>query len=178
MVAPTGVVFAVATPQVTRPKGHPRSRSDPSRLGKRVLIACLALIGAGVAGRLAVFQMGWTGAPWEPLFGDGTRRVLESRFSRALPFPDAGLGFVAYIAEAVAVLLGGALRERRRPWAVYVYAAIAASMAIGSVGLVVLQVAFVRALCTLCLFSAFLSFVLVIPAATEFAATWRVRNSR
>jgi hypothetical protein len=163
---------------VIRLEDPPRTHSDPSRPGKRALVALVSLIGAAVAARLAAFQMGWTGPPWEPFFGDGTRRVLESSFSRALPFPDAGLGVIAYVAEAIAVSWGGAARQRRRSPAVFVYAAIAASMAMGSAGLVLLQVAVVGALCTLCLFSALLSFVLVVPAAFELAATWRARQRR
>ena len=102
MLAPNEAVSAATTPEVTRLEDRPRTRGDPSRPSKRALVALLALIGAAVAGRLAAFQLGWTGPPWEPFFGDGTRRVLESPFSRSLPFPDAGLGVMAYVAEAIA----------------------------------------------------------------------------
>lgn len=117
---------------------------------------------------------------WEPLFGDGAQRVLKSSFSRALPFPDAALGAAAYLAEALALAWGGAERWRTTPLAVYVYAAIAVAMALGSAGLVALQVLWIHALCTLCLLSALLSFVLVVPAATELAAAWKwnARRSR
>jgi hypothetical protein len=47
-------------------------------------VACVGLL---IAARLLVYQLGWTGPPLEPFFGDGTQRVVESAFSRALPLP-------------------------------------------------------------------------------------------
>jgi uncharacterized membrane protein len=145
---------------------------------ERVVVGVLAFAGALLAARLTAYQLGWTGPPWEPFFGDGSQRVLRSAFSRSLPFPDAMLGMIAYLAEVVAVAWGGPRRTQTEPVAVYVYAAIAAGMAAGSAALVVLQVAVIHALCTLCLASALLSFVLVVPAATELAATSRWRTRR
>jgi uncharacterized membrane protein len=148
-------------------------------MSERTVGFVLALAGAVIAARLTAYQLGWTGPPWEPLFGDGSERVLRSAFSRSLPFPDAMLGMIAYLAEVIAVGWGGARRTQTEPVAVYVYAAIAASMAAGSAALVVLQVAVIHAFCTLCLASALLSFVLVVLAATELAATsrWRTRRT-
>ena len=156
----------------------PATHGSPSRPSKRLASGALALLGAVVAVRLVAYQMGWTGPPWEPLFGGGTQRVLRSSVSRALPFPDAALGAVGYLAEALALAWGGAQRWRTQPRAVYLTAAIAAGMAIGSAGLVALQVLWIHALCTLCLVSALLSFVLVIPAATELAAAWKRKARR
>ena len=154
------------------------TRHDPSRSAKRIAVAVLALAGAAIAARLTAYQLGWTGPPWEPLFGDGSQRVLRSAFSRSLPFPDALLGMIAYLAEVLAVAWGGARRWQTKPVAVYAYAAIAVGMALGSAVLVILQVAVIHAFCTLCLASALLSFVLVVPAATELAAAWTWRKRR
>lgn len=149
---------------------------NPSRSDKRRKVGVLALVGLLIAARLAAYQLGWTGSPWEPFFGDGTERVVDSSFSRALPFPDAALGVLAYGAEIVAVAWGSTLRWRTQPRVVYVYAAIAFGMGLGSNGLVVIQVAVIHAFCTLCLVSAFLSAVLVVPAATELRAAWQARS--
>lgn len=154
------------------------ARAKASRKGKRAGVAAAAVFGALIAARLAAYQLGWTGPPWEPFFGDGAVRVLQSSFSRSLPFPDAGLGAIAYAAEAIAVLWGGSERYRKQRWAVYVYAAIAFGMAIGSAFLVFLQIVVIHALCTLCLVSALLSFVLVVPAWTELAAARESSKSR
>ncbi len=166
-----------------RGAAHDSSRTlavhrNPSRTSKRLASGALALLGAVIALRLAAYQMGWTAPPWEPLFGDGAERVLRSSFSRALPFPDAALGAVGYLAEALALAWGGAQRWRTQPLAVYLTAAIAAAMALGSAGLVALQVMWIHALCTLCLVSALLSLVLVIPAAMELAAAWKRKTRR
>jgi hypothetical protein len=148
-------------------------RAGPSRPSKRIAVTALALLGALVSARLAFYELGWTGPPWEPFFGDGSRRVLGSDFSRALPVPDAVLGFVGYVAEIAVVNWGGPTRYRDKPEAVHLYAVVAGIMALGSFGLVLVQVAVVRALCTLCLLSAVISFVLVMPAWTELMATRR-----
>jgi hypothetical protein len=142
-------------------------------MGKRIGVALFALLGVAIAARLTAYQLGWAPAPPEPLFGDGSVRVLHSALSRALPVPDASVGLVAYFSEAIAVLWGGAARPQNQRAAVYVYAAIAAGMALGSLGLVILQVFVVHALCSLCLLSAVLSFGLLVPALSEFAAARR-----
>lgn len=133
------------------------------------------MFGALIAGRLTAYQLGWTGPPWEPLFANGVERVLHSAFSRALPFPDAGLGLVGYVAETIAVACGDSARWRSAPLAVYAYAAIAGGLALGSLGLLALQAGVIHAFCSLCLASASISFALVIPAATEVWATWNGR---
>jgi uncharacterized membrane protein len=155
-----------------------RARGNPARTAKRAAVIALALLGAGIAARLTLYQLGATDAPWEPFFGDGTTRVLRSSFSRALPFPDAAVGLVAYLAELALVVAGGFARWRALPLRVYAYAAIALGFAAGSAGLVAVQAAWIHAFCTLCLVSAALSFVLAVPAATELAATLNARRSR
>ena len=164
---------------VASPRRSAEATSSPSRPSKRVAAAALALVGAVIASWLTAYQLGLVARPWDPFFGDGTRAVLESSFSRSLPFPDAGVGAIAYVAEIVALAWGGRARFRTRPAIVFVYAAIALGMALGSAALVALQIFLVHAFCTLCLASAAISFVLAMPAATELAATVRhLRNTR
>jgi hypothetical protein len=141
-----------------------------------VAIALLALAGAVVSARLAAYQLRWAGPPWEPFFGGGSRHVLAWDFSRALHLPGAAVGVVAYVAEIAAVAWGGPERYRNRRVAVFASAAIAAALALGSAGLVFLQTAVLHALCTLCLLSAIISFVLLVPTWTEFAAALRGRG--
>jgi hypothetical protein len=57
-------------------------------------------------------------SPWDPFFGDGTRRVLDSDVSRAWTISDAGLGAVSYMLEALSGLMGGKNRWRTMPWMV------------------------------------------------------------
>ncbi len=65
--------------------------SDP-RGRHRVPVIVLSLGGLVVATVLTLFQVGVLHSVWEPLFGTGSRRVLTSPVSEALPVPDASLG--------------------------------------------------------------------------------------
>jgi hypothetical protein len=51
---------------------------------------------------VAAFRVGISGSPWEPLFGDGSRRVLAPDLSRLLPVPDAVIGAGVYLVDACA----------------------------------------------------------------------------
>jgi uncharacterized membrane protein len=135
----------------------------------------LALAGLLISLDLAAFQVGVAGPPWEPLFGDGSRRVLTSDLSRLLPIPDAAVGAGAYLVE---VILGAALVIRpsgltRTAIALAVVASIGA--AVGAV-LVGYQVLVVGAACTLCIASAVVSWALAGGAIVE-ARDRRLRRS-
>ena len=135
------------------------SGRGPARPG----VVVLALLGCGIATTLALFQAGVLGSVWEPFFGDGSRRVLTSALSQALPVPDAALGAVAYLAEAVLTALG----RPDRPWVVLGAAAVAAGLGLAAVGLVAAQVFLVGAFCTLCLGSAAVSLILAALVLPE-----------
>ena len=90
-----------------------RGMSGHSRA--RPVVVVLALVGCAVATVLTPFQVGVLDDVWEPFFGDGSRRVLTSALSRALPVPDAALGAVAYLAEAVLTALGHPGSAQGRP---------------------------------------------------------------
>lgn len=132
-------------------------RSNPSAWRERLPQVGLALVGAVVAGYLTLVQLGVLGPAWDPLFGDGSQRVLHSSFSEALPFPDAALGLLAYLADVVLGVVGGTDRWRTRPWPAYLLALVVLGAALGGLALVVVQAAVVHAWCTLCLTSAALS---------------------
>jgi uncharacterized membrane protein len=133
---------------------------------RSIWLVCLAIVGLLISLDVGAFQLGLAGPPWEPLFGDGSRRVLTSDLSRLLPIPDAAAGAGAYLAEA---LLGAALLLR--PFGIlptaYTLAAIASiGAAVGAV-LVGYQLFVVGAACTLCIASAVVSWVLAGGALIE-----------
>ena len=133
-------------------------RESPSRWRERVAFAVLATIGLVISSYLAAFQLGSVAAPWDPVFGAASSaRVLHSGLARALPVPDAVLGAVAYAAEVVTDLAGGAHRWRTHPWLVLAFAAIALALGLAGLALTVVQVTVVRSGCTLCLCSAAMS---------------------
>jgi uncharacterized membrane protein len=156
-----------------------RALDGPSAWPRRLAVAVLAFAGLVVSLELAFFQYGLVPAAWDPFFGDGSAKVLDSAFSKALPVRDAALGAVAYLAELVLELSGGISRWRRRPWLVLLIGLLAAAMAATALGLIALQAFVVGAFCTLCLVSAAISLTVPLFAAEEVAAAWRqMRRAR
>jgi uncharacterized membrane protein len=134
------------------------------------LLVGLALLGLGIATYLALYQLGVLSEVWEPFFGDGSRTVLHSVISRMLPIPDSALGAMAYLADAIAGVIGGRARWRSRPWIVILFGLAAATFAAVSTLLVIFQGAWFHAWCTLCLASASISITIVGPALEEMLA--------
>ena len=133
---------------------------NPSSWSRRIPVAVLALLGCAVATYLTLYQWRITAGVWDPIFGShSSQAVLTSSVTRLLPLPDATLGALAYVVEAVVTVLGGRGRWRTAPWLVIVFGVVLAGLALTSVVLVLTQIFVVHALCTLCLGSAALSFV-------------------
>jgi uncharacterized membrane protein len=144
---------------------------DPAAWSQRLPIAAVAMIGFGIATYLALFQLGFVREVWEPFFGDGSRVILTSGVSQILPIPDAALGALGYLLDAIAGVIGGRARWRTMPWIV-----IAFGIAIGPLGaisiiLVMIQPIVYGEWCTLCLASAVISVVMIGPAADEVLAS-------
>lgn len=136
----------------------------------RVRIVALAVVGAAVAAYLTLVQTRVLGHGWDPLFGDGTDEVLHSSVSRSLPFPDAALGLIAYVAEAALGLTDLGDRWRQLPVLPLAFDLVGLGLGAAAVVLVVLQATVVDAWCTACLVSAALSLLIV--------ALGRLRNGR
>ncbi len=147
--------------------------ANPSRIGKRLPLAFLAGCGALVALYLTLYQINVFGTVWEPFFGDGSRKILDSSLATSLPVPDALLGVVAYLIEVVLDFAGGEDRWRRNPWLTTAFGVVVAGMAVGSIGLMFLQVFYFRSYCTLCLVSAALSLIIASLALGEPLASIR-----
>jgi len=121
----------------------------------------LALVGAFVAGYLMLVQLRVFSHAWDPFFGDGSDRVLHSKFSESLPVSDAGAGMVAYLVEIVLGCIGSRVRWRRLPWAALAFEATLLGTAIVGLALVVIQGTVVHRFCTLCLTSTTISVVIL-----------------
>jgi uncharacterized membrane protein len=145
---------------------------NPSSWAQRVPICILAFIGFAVATWLTLFQIKAIPTIWEPLFGEGSRRILTSRVSHILPVPDAALGALGYLADAVFGLVGGTNRWRRMPWVVVVFAVAVIPFGLTSVTLFILQPALYDTWCTLCLLSVAISLAMVPYAWDEFVASY------
>lgn len=153
----------------------------PSRCRERLVLAAVAAAGLAISLYLAAYQLGAVAAPWDPLFGPASSaRVLHSVVSRMLPVPDAAVGAVAYAAEIVLDLAGGAERWRTHPWLVLAFAAVAVALGLAGVVLALVQVLVVRSGCTLCLCSAAASIgiAVAVAAGEELRAALPVASPR
>ncbi len=144
---------------------------NPSAWRERVPIVMLALVGTVVATYLALYQWRVVDGVWEPFFGDGSRIILNSRVSHILPIPDAALGAIGYLLDAVTGVIGGQSRWRTMPWIVIVFGLAVGPLGAVSILLVILQPVMFNAFCTLCLASAVVSVVMIAPAMDEVLAS-------
>jgi hypothetical protein len=145
---------------------------NPSSWPQRVPIIVLAVLGTAIAGYLTLFQVGLINGVWEPFFGDGSRQILTSWVSQLLhPIPDAGLGALSYLVDAVAGAIGGRRRWQTMPWMVVLFGLAVGPLGVVSVVLVILQPVLFDTWCTLCLASGVVSVLMIGPAMDEFLAS-------
>jgi hypothetical protein len=97
--------------------------------------------------------------------------ILTSWVSELLPFPDAFLGALGYLADAVTGAIGGRRRWRTMPWIVILFGLAVGPLGAVSIMLVIFQPVLFDAWCTLCLASAAVSLVMIGPAMDEFLAS-------
>ena len=146
---------------------------NPSAWSQRFPIIGIALLNGAIAAYLAVCQIWFHGAAWDPFFGNGTQRVLTSSVSQAFPVSDAALGAGAYLLEASFGVLGEAQRWRSKPWLVLSFGLLVLPLFLTSIGLMILQPIVVHAWCGLCLVM-LVGMLLMVPLALdEVIATLR-----
>jgi hypothetical protein len=149
----------------------PPWRYNPSSWRHRVPICILAGIAAVISAYLALYQWRLVDTVWDPFFGDGSARVLDSevseRMRRITVIPDAALGALAYLGDLLFGLAGSTRRWQRRPWLVVLFGLDVIPLGIVSALLVVLQGTIVGAWCFLCLVTAAISLALVLMAYDE-----------
>jgi uncharacterized membrane protein len=154
---------------------------NPSTWGQRIPIVVLAVAGTCIAGYLALYQLEVISSVWEPFFGNGSRTILNSGISDILPIPDAALGAIAYVVDAVTGIIGGTRRWRTMPWMVILFGIAVGPLGLVSILLVILQPVLFNSWCTLCLASAVISIWMIGPAMDETLASIqyikRVRDS-
>lgn len=144
---------------------------NPSGWIQRLGIVFLAMLGFFLARYLAAFQLGHIVYPWDPFFGDSTRRVLTSDVSQAFPVSDAGLGALSYLLDSLAGLIGGVRRWRTMPWMVMLFGVFIIPPGVTSIVLVILQPVSIGDWCTLCLAASVVMLLMVSPALDEVIAT-------
>lgn len=145
---------------------------NPSRWSERIPLVVVAVVGLGIALYLSAYQLRLIPRIWDPFFGSASsERILDSPFSSVLPIPDALLGAIGYLLDAVTGIIGSTKRWKTMPWIVILFGLAVGPLGITSLFLVVAQPVFFDAWCTLCLASALISTVMIGPAMDEVLAS-------
>ena len=142
---------------------------NPSTWLQRAPIILLAAVGFFASRYMAAFQLGHISQAWDPVFGEGTRRVLQSDVSKMFPISDAGLGAVSYLLEILMGFMGDRARWRTMPWMVTFFGILVVPLGATSIMLVILQPLSVGAWCFLCLLAA-LAMLAMVPATLDEVA--------
>lgn len=161
--------FGLLIPMGTRMEGPvvpPGWSYNPSAWPQRAPIIALAFVSFLAARYMAAFQLGYIDSAWDPVFGNGTERVLTSDVSKAWPVSDAGLGAMTYMLEMLMGLMGDQRRWRTMPWMVAGFGFVVVPLGIVSIVLVIMQPLAVGAWCFLCLFTA-AAMLLMIPLSLD-----------
>jgi hypothetical protein len=163
------IAFGLIIPMGMTMKGRampPGWSYNPSAWPQRAPIIGLAFVSFLVARYMAAYQLGYTDSAWDPFFGDGTERVLESDVSKAWPISDAGFGAMVYMIEFLMGLMGDQRRWRTMPWMVAGFGVVVVPLGIVSIALVIMQPLAVGAWCSPCLFTA-AAMLLMIPLSVD-----------
>lgn len=127
---------------------------NPSSWPQRWIMIATGFLGWLVSRQLAMYQLGYVSTAFDPFFGEGSRRVLDSRMSHALPVSDAALGTLAYTFEFLMGFMGGPSRWRTMPWMVALFGILVIPLGLVHIALVVSQPVIVGHWCSMCLIAA------------------------
>lgn len=144
---------------------------NPSAWSQRWPLIAVAFVGFQIAMYMGLYQLDIIKTVWDPFFEDGTRKVLNSSISKALPIPDAVLGAFGYILDVITGAIGGTMRWKTKPWIVILFGIAIGPLGMVSVLLIILQPLVVGAWCTLCIVTAVISIVMISPAMDELLAS-------
>ncbi|MGE0756205.1 MAG: vitamin K epoxide reductase family protein [Pirellulaceae bacterium] len=162
--------------------GYPADRADlhvavppwsynPSAWSQRIPLCLLATVACLIATHMALYQWRLIDSVWDPVFGDQSRKVLDSDVAKQMDawigIPDAALGALAYLGDVIFGLAGSTRRWQYRPWMVILFGIDVIPLGIVSAVLVVLQGTVVGQWCFLCLITAGISLLLVYWAYDE-----------
>ncbi|MFP4623089.1 MAG: vitamin K epoxide reductase family protein [Gemmatimonadota bacterium] len=139
---------------------------NPSAWSERIPIVVLGVVAMFIALYLASYQFGWVDSVWDPVFGAGTERVLDSELSHLFPVSDALLGGLGYLIDWVFGLVGGTKRYRTMPWAVVIFGIGIIPFGLTSIFLALAMPTIVGAGCFLCAVNAVIA-VVMMPYAWD-----------
>ena len=154
---------------------------SPSSWPQRAVMIGLGFAGWMVSRYLAAYQLGYIPHPFDPIFGEGSRLVLDSKLSHAWPVSDGGLGAFSYTFEFLMGWMGGAARWRTMPWMVLFFGILVVPLGLTHVFLVSSMPIMVGHWCALCLLAALIMLPMIpltldeVVAMVQFMhkAVWR-----
>ncbi|MHB1279131.1 MAG: vitamin K epoxide reductase family protein [Bacteroidia bacterium] len=146
---------------------------NPSSWPQRSIMIGLAFIGWLASRYLGAFQLGYIDYAWDPFFGGGTMKVLNSDMSHSFPISDAALGTLAYTLEFLMGFMGGTSRWRTMPWMVTLFGILVIPLGFVSIFLIISQPLIVGAWCALCLLSAIVMLPMIPLQIDEVIAMWQ-----
>jgi uncharacterized membrane protein len=167
------ITFAVLIPMMMTMPGPnvPLGWSyNPASWQQRAPILALALLSFFLARYMTAFQLGHISWVWDPIFGDGTVKVLGSDLSKSFPISDGGLGAFVYLVELLSGFMGDPRRWRTMPWMVALFGLMVIPLGIVSVVLIMLQPIMIGAWCTVCLLSALFMLIMIALSLDEVIA--------
>lgn len=183
------ITFAILVPpmpgmsaegMMSGPDVPPGWNYTPSSWSQRIPIIGFALIGFFLARYLAAYQLGHIDAVWDPFFGAGTATIITSDVSRAWPVPDAGLGALSYMLEALSGAMGAKHRWRTMPWMVAMFGVLVIPLGAVSIFFIIIQPIWIGTWCTICLITA-VAMVIMLPYSFDEVVAmiqFLVRNHR
>ncbi|MFZ0388853.1 MAG: vitamin K epoxide reductase family protein [Calditrichia bacterium] len=144
---------------------------NPAAWSQRIPIIILGFVGFLIAGYLALYQLEVFKTVFEPFFGDGSHKILNSKISHLLPVPDGAIGAFGYFLDVLTGAIGSPKRWKTMPWIVIIFGFAVGPLGIVSIMLVIFQPVLFNAWCTLCLTSALISMLMIGPALDEVLAS-------
>ncbi|MDT0676977.1 vitamin K epoxide reductase family protein [Autumnicola musiva] len=127
---------------------------NPSSWPQRWIMIVLAFFGWVVSRYLGAFQLGYLDTAWDPFFGEGTMKVLNSNMSHSFPISDGAMGALAYTFEFLMGWMGSPTRWRTMPWMVTFFGILVIPLGLVHIFLVISQPVVVGEWCTFCLLAA------------------------
>jgi len=159
--------FEESVPGATVPPGW---SYNPSSWPQRIPIIFLGFFAWMFARYMAAYQLGYLDSVYDPVFGDGTLKVITSNVSKAFPVADAGLGAMAYTLETLMGAHGGVRRWHTIPWFVVLFAILVVPLGFTSIVLIMLQPIMVGHWCFWCLLTAVCMLFMIALALDEVVA--------
>ncbi|QKZ11318.1 vitamin K epoxide reductase family protein [Spirosoma sp. KUDC1026] len=145
---------------------------NPSSWPERVPLVVIAVVGLLISLYLGLYQLRIIPDVWDPIFGSASsKKILNSPLSKVLPIPDALLGAIGYLIDAISGVVGKIKRWKTMPWIVVLFGVAVGPLGVTSLFLVIAQPVLFDAWCSLCMASAVISIIMIGPAMDEVLAS-------